>query len=151
MAVYDGHGGGRASAFLGERLHKMIDSSEHLAGGDVATAFKTGVITHLGASYCLFSVFSLAATSATSSLSSVSLSPVSLSRSLLCACYATYATWELCAAFDEAEQCWMTRANTNNYPDGTTATTIVISNSPTGATLYVANVGDTEGKNTSSY
>ena len=129
FAVYDGHGGARASQFASKHLHDLL--FQHLPPSTPAS------LAHSPSGSSLSSISSSLSSSLLQSSSTAS-TPNSHSASSAAASTSASPSSALTSAFLDLDRQWLDLASVNSWDDGSTAISALIHSH----TLYVANVGD---------
>ena len=131
FAVYDGHGGARASQFASKHLHDLL--FQHLPPSTpAALAVQSPTASSLSSISSTLSSSLLSTAGSTSSPSSHS----ALSSSAASATASPSSA--LTSAFLDLDRQWLDLASVNSWDDGSTAISALVHSH----TLYVANVGD---------
>ena len=129
FAVYDGHGGARASQFASKHLHDLL--FQHLPPSTPAALAQSPTGSSLSSISSTLSSSLLHSTTANSTTNSLSTSATAASAS-------ASPSSALTSAFLDLDRQWLDLASVNSWDDGSTAISALIHNH----TLYVANVGD---------
>ena len=129
FAVYDGHGGARASQFASKHLHDLL--FQHLPPSTPAALAHSPSGSSLSSISSSLSSSLLHSTTANSTTNSHVASATAASAS-------ASPSSALTSAFLDLDRQWLDLASVNSWDDGSTAISALVHNH----TLYVANVGD---------
>lgn len=129
FAVYDGHGGARASQFASKHLHDLL--FQHLPPATPASLTQSPSGSSLSTISSSLSSTLLPSSAANSTNNSHSTAATAASAS-------ASPSSALTSAFLDLDRQWLDLASANSWDDGSTAISALIHNH----TLYVANVGD---------